>query len=1094
MSNKVCPYPGLRPFTVDESFFFKGRDLHVRQIINKLETNKILILTGASGDGKSSLVYAGLIPNARAGFFRAKFNRWVFADFRPERSPLANLAKSLASSLNLNLEETEQELGYGFSAIIDLYKSSQFYIEQDNQDVQSLSADQKRKQNMSAANLLILADQFEELFTNTENFNNGKASVEAYTCVNLLLETAKIALRDGIPIYVICTLRSDFISQCIAFRGLPEAIGFSQFFVPRLNRTELQQVIEEPALLSGGRVSKRLKEILINELHDGFDQLPILQHTLKQIWGMANNGEEELDMIHLAKLGGIDSRYLTEKDKYIFDSWKATVSPVLRNYLATPSSSNVLNAHADSLYVSAYQQFVENTEWGDKNLTEDEAKLIVKVAFQCLTKIDQGRAVRNRTTLEEITHIVDLPHIKYETVCGIINIFRLHSSTFLRPFFDENDIATQYLSSETVLDITHESLIRNWKNLQGWNEEELANVSDYREFVVQLNRWLANKRSSDFLLSIGPLSHYESWYERCKPNKYWLAKYETSISEYRERLRKTDTLAQQCKEFLEESRSFLVASERNKRRRRQLALLAAIIVIIALSAFSYIAKMEKKNAEQQRILAEKQTEVAKIQQQRAIEANKIADKERLLAQENARKALYAKAQSDSARNLAIILRKTAENATAFAYKEADNAKAAKLLAEQQRQIAVEQTQIALEQKKLAVQASDSAKMYSYLAMSQSLSFKATQKYEDKQVNLLLAMKAYDFNKRYNGYPHESYLFHALLIALKSNGLKNTIPISPDYYSSCFYDKSASKILTKHGKLILFDTNSGKVLKETNLFNSKIPINYSSFVSEFSLVASLENKKAFYVDLVTGTKIELSGHNDYIRTAVLNPSKTILITGGRDHLVNVFRLNKGNLSSSSVYRLESRITSTSLLPDNETLLVGTNDGHIYQLNISTGSKATVDKLNAASPVLALHPDGKMLAAGSNDGMIRLIDLETKKTFLDLSAGSCAVRQIIFNAKHDLMAVSFDDKTIKLFSLKNLDKSPINIRDTDQKITQLGFVGDRIYALLTDHSEQYWEITPSVYAEQIDKMLKRILTKEEWRIFVGDKILYENYASK
>ena len=84
----ICPYTGLRSFTEEESLYFKGRDLQVDQITALLEQNKFLMVTGASGEGKSSLIYAGLIPNARAGFFKAKYSNWVVADFRPERNPV----------------------------------------------------------------------------------------------------------------------------------------------------------------------------------------------------------------------------------------------------------------------------------------------------------------------------------------------------------------------------------------------------------------------------------------------------------------------------------------------------------------------------------------------------------------------------------------------------------------------------------------------------------------------------------------------------------------------------------------------------------------------------------------------------------------------------------------------------------------------------------------------------------------------------------------------------------------------------------------------------------------------------------------------
>ncbi len=110
----ICPYPGLRSFTEEESLYFKGRDLQVDQISALLEQNKFLMVTGASGEGKSSLIYAGLVPNARAGFFNAKYSNWLVAAFRPERNPLGNMAQSFAHQLNEQASTVETELRPGF--------------------------------------------------------------------------------------------------------------------------------------------------------------------------------------------------------------------------------------------------------------------------------------------------------------------------------------------------------------------------------------------------------------------------------------------------------------------------------------------------------------------------------------------------------------------------------------------------------------------------------------------------------------------------------------------------------------------------------------------------------------------------------------------------------------------------------------------------------------------------------------------------------------------------------------------------------------------------------------------------------------------
>src|SRR3990170_4829100 len=199
---KICPYPGLRPFNEEESIFFRGREEHIEKITSQLQEKKFVMLTGASGDGKSSIVYAGVIPNARAGFFKAKFNNWLIADFRPERTPLKNLAVALAEKAGYtDFAYVEKELSFGFSSLVDIYKKSPFHLDYNSEIWKNSTEPDRKKLKRKAANLFILVDQFEEFFTNSENYNNGKASVNSQAVINLLLETAKIAIAEDLPVY-----------------------------------------------------------------------------------------------------------------------------------------------------------------------------------------------------------------------------------------------------------------------------------------------------------------------------------------------------------------------------------------------------------------------------------------------------------------------------------------------------------------------------------------------------------------------------------------------------------------------------------------------------------------------------------------------------------------------------------------------------------------------------------------------------------------------------------------------------------------------------------------------------------------------------
>jgi len=591
---QICPYTGLRSFTEEESIYFKGREENIEQAIEQLQRNKFLMVTGASGDGKSSLVYAGIIPNARAGFLRSKYTDWVVADFRPERTPFKNLCQSLAEQLKIeNTDTVESELKHGFSALIDLYKNSPRHLDTDSAEWNEADEGGKAVLKRKSANLMILVDQFEEFFTNPENYQHGAPSRESNLVLNVLLETSRIALEQDLPIYVVFTMRSDFIGQCSAFRGLPEYIGFSQFFVPRLNRTQLQQVIEEPALLSGNKITRRLTERLIYDLTEGVDQLPILQHALNQIWHAADHGKEEMDLIHYAMVGGMPADELPGQQKEKFEAWFLGLPEEIRECYHKPGLQNVLDTHTNKLYLEATEYYQRET---GKSISGDDVRAIIKTAFTCLTKIDQSRAVRNRMTLQEITDILLRPGLGTEQVGAVLNIFREPGNTFIRPFIDtESD--DKKLEPGNILDITHESLIRNWHYLEEWALEEYENYTVFLDFEKQLKRWVNSDKSNGYLLSIGPLVFFENWYDRVEPNKYWISRYLPDELEREKKLEKAEQTLSNAREFLQRSaRRHAVTRTFMKYGAKKIGAFVSVVLLLGLGAYGAWSAYQKQNS------------------------------------------------------------------------------------------------------------------------------------------------------------------------------------------------------------------------------------------------------------------------------------------------------------------------------------------------------------------------------------------------------------------------------------------------------------------------------------------------------------------
>ena len=296
------PFPGLRPFEFDENYLFFGREEQVTQLLQRLGNTRFLAVVGASGSGKSSLVRAGLLPELHGGTMTSTSIAWELAIMRPGGDPLSNLAEALVASdlfgeeNEENILQTRATLTRSGLGLIEAYRHSE--IEK-------------------GTNLLLLVDQFEEIFRFRQN--GEKASQEASHFIQLLLETAR---QSEVPVFIILTMRSDFLGDCAEFQGLAEAVNEGEYLIPRLNRKQRARAIEGPVKVGGADISPRLKQQLLNDIGDDPDQLPILQHALMRMWDhwQAQSGSgKELDLEHYDAIGRMTEALSRHADEVFHD-------------------------------------------------------------------------------------------------------------------------------------------------------------------------------------------------------------------------------------------------------------------------------------------------------------------------------------------------------------------------------------------------------------------------------------------------------------------------------------------------------------------------------------------------------------------------------------------------------------------------------------------------------------------------------------------------------------------------------------------------------------------------------------------------------
>ena len=456
------PFPGLRAFEEDEDILFFGREKQTDELLTKLRTSRLIAVIGSSGSGKSSLVKSGLIPSLQSGFMSGRGSSWQICSFRPGSDPIGNMAKSLVTPIfsehktedientDTLVAMTESILRRNTSGLVDAFKQSI---------------------NSSSDNLLILVDQFEEIFRFRKFENESKqVKKDSVTFINLLLAATK---QTDLPIYVVFTMRADFLTDCTDFRGLPEAINEGSYLVPRMTREERREAIVGPISVANSKINQHLLNQLLNDVGDNPDQLPILQHALMrtfEYWKQKNTQNSEIE---------------------------------IADYEAIGTMKFAISQHAEEAY---------------DELKTDKERRICELIFKTLTdSTSDARGIRRPSKMSELCEITNA---SFEEVAHVIEIFRKEGRGFLMPPYNTP------LTQNSIIDISHESIMRVWERLINWLDEENQSSQTYIRLSEASNLY---ELGNGGLLRDPELQIAWRWKENHNPNAKWASRYDNNF-------------------------------------------------------------------------------------------------------------------------------------------------------------------------------------------------------------------------------------------------------------------------------------------------------------------------------------------------------------------------------------------------------------------------------------------------------------------------------------------------------------------------------------------------------------------------------------
>jgi hypothetical protein len=243
LDDSLCPYVGLNSFHESDSARFFGRKHAVEAALDKVRTQRFAAILGPSGSGKSSIVLGGLLPALKANAIEGSAEWRYLAPIVPGTDPMKNLAAA-----------------YG------------------------------EVKPSGAQTTVITIDQFEELFTLTDDL----ASREAFVAELLSLA------RGGHV--VIVTMRSDYDSRLATTGELQTLFSKGDLRATPLTAAELREAIEEPAKLIGLKFESGVVDALIHDVLGEPAALPLLQFTLWKLW--QTRERNRITMAAYRKLGG----------------------------------------------------------------------------------------------------------------------------------------------------------------------------------------------------------------------------------------------------------------------------------------------------------------------------------------------------------------------------------------------------------------------------------------------------------------------------------------------------------------------------------------------------------------------------------------------------------------------------------------------------------------------------------------------------------------------------------------------------------------------------------------------------------------------
>ena len=637
MSDLKKTLVGLVSYKEDDNSIFFGREKEVENLLQVIQNNKLIALTGPSGSGKTSLINAGLIPRLKKGFLAQSGKEWAICQFRPGVNPIENLIFSLTNSgvLNKDLKSSTEDFS-NYRKIID----------QDN--ILSLSKIYKDSEINNKKNLLIIVDQFEDIFV----FN--KIAKYRQNDDKLLLDIISRTVKiKEVSVYFLICLQTEYTSKLVNYSKLQELFNKSQYAIHNIDNSGLKTIIKNSLISNGIGLNQEAFNFISNEISKDLSLLPNVQFLLCQL------------------LKG----------------------PITKNYIITLEKIKALGS-IENVIAEKFNEIYDSFSNEDQNIFSSIVRATMNFENQ-----------ENQILNNNFESILSISGVSNINAVRILSVFKNELGDSINIF--ENKISgmkrhKMTISFQDIMCFKY-SENRNWKLEQSWIEDEKVAFKNFNNYAVLADKYSSGEIS---LMTSPELEMAVNWKNLNIVNKNWAKKYSYNYEKTINYINKSE------ESFLQKKNTEEKRIKRKKIITRRvitaISTLTILAIFMAIGAYINKGEAEKnfKDANLAKDLALEKSNEAQTERKLAVENEKLALREKKLADKaklEAQKYLkIAQKERKEAQKSAIIAseqtekakesEKVAKEKQTEALIQKDNATRATLQAEKLKQKALLETE------------------------------------------------------------------------------------------------------------------------------------------------------------------------------------------------------------------------------------------------------------------------------------------------------------------------------------------------------------------------------------------------------------------